>query len=138
MKRRPVGIGIFGGGLMVRESASAFARWTHRSPLRSVHSFPTETSPSARLAKINRRTQISPIDIRSLEHSGAFSWAKASGRYSAGSLPDLINVTPGATSSNPDPPTTGNRGRPAFFTASSLAPLRRSARPHCPQVGHTR
>jgi Oxidoreductase family, NAD-binding Rossmann fold len=27
MKRRPVGIGIIGGGLMGRESASAFARW---------------------------------------------------------------------------------------------------------------
>jgi predicted dehydrogenase len=27
MKRRPVGIGIVGGGLMGREIASAFARW---------------------------------------------------------------------------------------------------------------
>ena len=27
MKRRPVGIGIIGGGLMGRETASAFARW---------------------------------------------------------------------------------------------------------------
>jgi hypothetical protein len=27
MKRRPVGISIIGGGLMGRESASAFARW---------------------------------------------------------------------------------------------------------------
>ena len=27
MKRRPVGIGIIGGGLMGREIASAFARW---------------------------------------------------------------------------------------------------------------
>jgi 3-hydroxyacyl-CoA dehydrogenase len=27
VKRRPIGIGIIGGGLMGREIASAFARW---------------------------------------------------------------------------------------------------------------
>ena len=27
MKRRPIGVGIIGGGLMGREIASAFARW---------------------------------------------------------------------------------------------------------------
>jgi hypothetical protein len=62
--------------------------------------------------------EVGPIDRRSLEQLKGFVVGFSDGKPLGWKVPESTRVTPGATSSEPAPPTTRNRMLPAFSTAA--------------------